>query len=80
MKASSTHSIAGYHISFAQQTHLEGVGGTESWQVHNTNRMQVKDLERHQPQKYKGPSERDLNHLDEGDFIKVAFINREAIW
>ena len=42
--------------------------------------MQMKDLEQHQLTKYKVPSERDLDSLDEGDFIKIAFINREDIW
>ena len=42
--------------------------------------MQIKDLVAHQPEKYKRPGERELDHLDEGDFIKVAFINKENIW
>lgn len=42
--------------------------------------MQMRDLEQHQPEKYKTPSEGELDHLDEGDFIKIASINREDIW
>ena len=42
--------------------------------------MQIKDLEEHQPEKYKGPGDKELDHLDEGDFIKIAYINREEVW
>ena len=34
----------------------------------------------HQPERYREPEKRELEHLDEGDFIKIAFINREDIW
>ena len=42
--------------------------------------MQITDLELHQPERYKGPSDKELDHLDEGDFIMIAYINKEEVW
>ncbi len=42
--------------------------------------MQITDLEMHQPQKYKGPRDKQLDDLDKGDFIKIAYLNREEVW
>jgi len=42
--------------------------------------VQAEDLVLHQPKKYNIPAARELEHLDEGDFIKISFINREDIW
>ena len=41
--------------------------------------MQAEDLAAYRPH-YEVPKAWDLDHLDEGDFIKIAFINREDIW
>ncbi|CAL5223252.1 g5734 [Coccomyxa viridis] len=40
----------------------------------------ITDLELHQPERYKGPSDKELDHLDEGDFIMIAYINKEEVW
>ncbi|CAL5223253.1 g5735 [Coccomyxa viridis] len=40
----------------------------------------ITDLEMHQPQKYKGPRDKQLDDLDKGDFIKIAYLNREEVW
>ena len=42
--------------------------------------VQAEDLVTHNPERYKEPDKRELEHLDEGDLIKIAFINREDIW
>ncbi len=47
---------------------------------HPFMRMQCKDLEERQPSRYRAPSEKELDHLDEGDLIKIAYIDREDVW
>ena len=42
--------------------------------------MQAEDLGMHHPERYKEPVKRELESLDEGDLIKIAFINKEDIW
>ena len=42
--------------------------------------MQAEDLVTHHPERYKEPDKKELEHLDEGDLIKIAFINKEDIW
>ncbi len=42
--------------------------------------MQVEDLVKHYPEKYRGPGDKDLDHLDEGDFIMITYINKEDVW
>ena len=44
--------------------------------------LQITDLEMHQPRKYKGPSDKDLDELDKGDFIKIAYLLpvEEELW
>lgn len=37
-------------------------------------------MEKYTEGDFRGPSKRDLDHLDEGDFIKIRFINKEDIW
>ena len=42
--------------------------------------MQSSDLQKHQPEKYRVPTKEALNSLDEGDFIKISYIDSEDIW
>ena len=42
--------------------------------------VQAEDLVTHHPERYKEPNKRELEQLDEGDLIMIAFINKEDIW
>ena len=40
----------------------------------------LEDLVKYQPHKYRALPETTLNHLTEGEVVKLVFVNREDIW